>query len=481
LAFPEPGWWWLAPLFLVPVLLVCRSAAGPWEAARHGWLAGTAFFVAAHHWAIPSVTVFVVPLALLLGGLWAPVGATAWATLRPPLTGARLAAGLALVPAAWVAGELVRSWERLGGPWVLLGASQWNNRPLLVLAALGGVWLVSLVVVAVAVALSVAVSPDSPKRIRVAALAVGAGLVVAGATYAALRPEPAVTDTVRVAGVQPGVIRDPDDRFTAGETATRALAGENVDLLVWGESSVGFDPDDRPDDLARLTDLAADLGAAMLVNVDRRPGEGGVYKTSLLVAPNGDLSRYDKTRLVPFGEYIPLRNLFGWVTALTTAAETDRRRGDRLVLLAAPRDGDTDLRIGPLICFESAFPDLTRDHAAAGADLIVLQTATTTVEGTWAQAQHASLAAVRAVETGRPVVHVALSGVSAAFGADGRRLAWFEDEGGFVVDVPLVSGTTPYVRLGDWVAYGSVAVLVGAAVVVLAHRRRQRAQASTPV
>ncbi|MGH9246972.1 MAG: apolipoprotein N-acyltransferase [Acidimicrobiales bacterium] len=477
LAFPEPSWWWLAPLFLVPIFVACRTAGTAREAALHGWVAGTAFFIATHHWSIPSVSVFVVPLGLFLGALWAPVGAVVWATLRPPLTGRRLATAGVVVPCAWVAVELVRSWDKLGGPWALLGASQWNNRPMLTLASLGGVWLVSLVIVGVAVAVTVLVGPraNDGQPPRLLATAIGVALVAASLSYASLGPTPAAEATVRVGGVQPGVIDDPDARFAAGEAATWTLTDDEVDLVVWAESSIGFDPEDRPEFLNRVADLAVATSAVVLVNVDRRPGPGGVYKTSLLVGADGDIGRYDKTRLVPFGEYIPLRRLLGWITALTTAADVDRQRGDRLVLLTAPTDRGPDgrVRLGPLICFESAFPDLTRNHVAAGADLIVLQTATTTVEGTWAQAQHASLAAVRAVETGRPVVHAALSGVSAAFDAEGRRLAWFEGDGAYLVEVPLVApGVTPYIRFGNWVPYGSVVVLFVAAAAATVRRQR---------
>jgi apolipoprotein N-acyltransferase len=475
LAFPEPGWWWLAPLFLVPILLACRAAPAWGIAARHGWLAGSAFFFAAHHWAIPSVTVFVLPLSLLLGTLWAPVGALAWATLRPPLDGRRLAGALVLVPSAWVVAEVIRSWDRLGGPWVLLGASQWNNRVVLSLAALGGVWLVSFAVAALAVAITAAVSPGTAPRVRILASGAGIALVAAAGLFGTLRSTDPGPGDVRIAGVQPGVIPDPDQRFAVGEELTRSISGSDVDLVVWAESSIGFDPERRPDYVDRVTALSADLDSPVLVNLDRRPGPGGVFKTSVLVDENGVAGSYDKTRLVPFGEYIPMRRFLGWVGGLTNAAEVDRRPGDALAVVVAPDAGPdaTDLRIGPLICFESAFPDLGRAHAASGVDLLVLQTATTTVEGTWAQAQHASLAAVRAVESGRPVVHAALSGVSAAFAPDGRRLAWFEGDGTYSTVVPLSQGTTPFVRFGNWVPVGSMLAIAFAAAVAGWRARRR--------
>jgi apolipoprotein N-acyltransferase len=319
----------------------------------------------------------------------------------------------------------------------------------------------------------VAVSRGTVTSVRAGAVVGAVAVFAAAAAWSAWRPQLAGSGHAVVAGVQPGIVEGPDARFRAHEQATLGLAPVRSDLVVWGESSVGFDPDARPGVVERVATAASAAGADVLVNVDARRGKGGILKTSLLVGPDGARGRYDKMRLVPFGEYIPLRLLLGWVTGLTPAAVEDRRRGVGLDVLRSGR-----LRVGPLVCFESAFPDLARELAVKGADLVVVQSATTTFQGSWAQAQHASLAAVRAVESGRSVVHTALSGVSAVYDPYGHRLAWLDADrrGIFVARAPVSTGTTPYVRWGDWVPYGSLAVLAGwalsRAVVALRHRRR---------
>jgi apolipoprotein N-acyltransferase len=296
------------------------------------------------------------------------------------------------------------------------------------------------------------------------AVAVTAALPLAALAFWALRPAPGPAGTVRVAFVQPGVVGPVEARFRASERLTRALpAGARPDLVVWGESSVGRDPAANPADLARLEAAARAAGAPLLANVDaQREAGGGIYKSALLVGPAGVLGSYDKMRLVPFGEYVPLRPLLGWVTRFTDAARVDRHRGRHLAVLHAG-----DLAVGPLICFESAFPDLARNLAADGADLVVVQTADTTFQGSWGLDQHASLAAVRAVESGRPVLQAALSGTSAAFDARGRRLAWAPGSwrGAATVQLPLSAERTPYVRIGDAVPVACLLVLAGGALV----------------
>ncbi|WP_200300891.1 apolipoprotein N-acyltransferase [Streptomyces adelaidensis] len=481
LAFPAPALWWLAYVALVPWMLLVRAAPTGRRALRDGWLGGFGFMLAMHHWLLPNLHVFTFVIAGLLGALWAP---WAWLVRRflagTPSSG-RIAAALLVLPSGWLAIELVRSWQGLGGPWGLLGSSQWQVEPALRLASVGGVWLISFLVVAVDVAVAVLVSV---RRSRAPALA---GLVTAAIATSAVwlwSPRPEVRGGVRVAVVQPGVTDGPDNRFAREEALTHGLAGQDLDLIVWGESSVGFDLADRPDLADRIAALARETDTNILVNVDaRRSDRPGIYKSSVLVGPEGPTGdRYDKMRLVPFGEYIPARSLLGWAASVGEAAGEDRRRGAEQVVF----DSGKGLRIGPMICFESAFPDMSRHLARDGAELLLAQSATSTFQQSWAPEQHASLAALRAAETGRPMVHATLTGVSAVYGPQGERVGarlGTDESTTAVYEVPLASGTTPYVRFGDWPVHAALLTLVawGAFEGVRAVRLRRRTGTPPPV
>ncbi|MFF3838412.1 apolipoprotein N-acyltransferase [Streptomyces sp. NPDC001930] len=484
LAFPAPGLWWWAYLALVPWLLLIRTAPGARRAALDGWLGGIGFVFAVHHWLLPSLHVFLLPLSALLGLLWLP-----WALLVRSLLGgapSALRAGVALVavPSGWLLIELVRSWEGLGGPWGLLGASQWQVPAALRLASVGGVWLVTALVVAANTAVALLVAAPGLRTVGVAGLA-GCALVAGTAAWGVGAPR--VSGTVRVALVQPGVFDGADGaerRFDRAEELTRSLAGQRLDLVVWGESGVGADPAGRPDLAARLTALSREVDAPLLVNVDaRRADRPGIFKSAVMVGPAGLTGeRYDKMRLVPFGEYIPARGVLGWVTSFGKAADEDRRRGTTPVVMRLPATGDgsadgtgdgsgdvvggsaREPLIGPLICFESAFPDMSRHLVRDGAGLLVVQSSTSTFQESWAPAQHASLAALRAAETGRPVAHATLTGVTAAYGPDGRRIGpvlGTDASAVAVRELPLSDSTTGYVRWGDWPLYAAL-VVVGA-------------------
>jgi apolipoprotein N-acyltransferase len=481
-AFPAVNAWWLAWLGLVPLLLLLALANSSSEAVWRSWLAASGFFLALHHWLLPHLGMFALPAGAVIGAAWVPFGLAAHRLLRGPLSARQAGMALVVLPSVWLTIEVLRSWKHLGGTWGLLGLTQWQVRPVLAVASLGGVWLISVLLVTVNVGVAAAVAPGAAATARL--LGGGAAVVLTGTAvaYGLLRPEPEVTGSLRVAGVQPGVVHGTHARLAAHLALTRQLAGGDHDVVVWGQSSVGLDPAQQPEVARRLRQAAATARSDLLVNVDARGPDGRITKSTRQYTPDGVAGVYHKQRLVPFGEYIPLRPLLGWVTELTEAAEVDRAPGEQLTTLRI-----AGVLVGPLISYESTFPDLHRTLARMGAEVTMVQGSLTTFQGTWAHAQQASFEAVRAVESGRPAVLVAMSGTSAAFDPRGRRLAWVPpgQRGTIVVDVPLSQDRTPYVRLGDWAPLTAAAITAGAAAMLASRKvrdlaRQQRATRPPP-
>lgn len=466
LAFPALDLEALAWVALVPGLLVMQRAPHAREAAVRGWWFGAGFVLAAMYWLIPTVGPGLLLIAAVFGALQSALGLAVWTLLRPPLTLSRAAAALVVIPSVWVVTEFARSWQALGGPWALLGATQWRHPTVLALASVGGVWLVSAAVVAVNTGVLLVLLAD-----RTAVRATGAGtavlVLVAGPTVFALGSAPAPARYATVALVQPGVLPDGPTRLDASVAITTALTGRRPDLIVWGESSITTDLARDTPTLTRLRSLATASGSELLVNEDARKGDGHISKDAVLIGPDGILARYAKMRLVPFGEYIPFRPLLGWLTGISKAADENRTPGDTFRLFHATDHTGRPLPMGVLICFESAFPDLSRTATLQGAQLIVYQSATSTFQHTWAPDQHASLAALRAAETGRPVVQAALTGVSVAFDPQGRELARYGTgrTGALTVRLalPSTSARTWYDRVGDVVPWTAVLITLAAA------------------
>jgi apolipoprotein N-acyltransferase len=141
------------------------------------------------------------------------------------------------------------------------------------------------------------------------------------------------------------------------------------------------------------------------------------------------------------------------------------------------RDGQR-VPMGVLICFESAFPDMSRADARRGAQLIVYQTSDSTFQRSWAPAQHASLGALRAAETGRPVVQAALTGDSVAYDAQGRLLASMTTAQRGLLSVRLgltpVRALTPFDRVGDVIPWTAIGIALLAAILQFRVWRRRR-------
>jgi apolipoprotein N-acyltransferase len=476
LAFPTPNLEFVAWFGLVPGLLLMHAAPTQREAAARGWWFGAGFLLAALYWLVPNLGPGLLLVVAVLGALWASVGAAVWGLLRPPVSPGRAAAALVVVPSCWVAVDWVRSWQGFGGPWAVYGTSQWQHPAILALAAVGGVWLVSFALVAANTGILITLVARAV-RVRLLGAATAVIAIAAGPVAFALTAAAPAARQVTVALVQPGVVHNPALRVDASQRLSAGLSADHADLIVWGESSVAYDLDTDAALLGQLTKLSAADRAPLLVNQDSIT-PAGKSKVAVLIGRNGIDGRYVKTRLVPFGEYIPFRQQLGWLAKISKAAPQNMIPGTGAhVMRVTPADG-RPLTIGVLICFESAFPDMSRVDTDHGAQLIIYQTSDSTWQASWewVLAQHAALGAVRAAETGRPVIQAALTGDSAAFDPRGRLLGWagpsYRGVMGVRLAVPPVSARTLYDRLGDYVPWTALGIAALAAAIAIGRSRR---------
>ena len=537
LVFPGPSLSYLAWFALVPGMVLFTRARTTKEAFARGWWFGAGYLVAILQWMAPEIGPGVLLIGAVFGCMWTPFSVAVRRLMRPPVSAPRALAALLVVPSAWLIPEWIRSYQGLGGPWGLYGASQWQHPAVLALAAIGGAWLVSVALLLANAGLLLilgALRPDlltgaprptaaapttaptaasstsstsstsatsaTGRRIGLAALGAVAFVAAAGSgpLAFALTPPFAAVRQVSVALVQPGVVNNPAARVDASEaltaelSASGALARDHPNLIVWGESSVAYDLTLDHSLLRQIEQLSAQDHAEILASQDSTiPGPtsgpggsggsdtndgGGQEKVAVLVSPSGIQGEYVKTRLVPFGEYIPFRQQLGWLTKISKAASSNMIPGTGAhTLTVTTTPNGKPLTIGVLICFESAFPDMSRVETGQGAQLIVYQSSTPTFQGTWGPDQHASYAALRAAETGRPVVQAALTGDSVAFDARGRELAWLGQQQHGVVTVrlalPAAADETFYDQAGDYVMWAGVGVTGLAALVLLARWR----------
>jgi apolipoprotein N-acyltransferase len=490
LSFPKFGHGAVAWVALAPLLVALAESRGGLDSFRLGYITGAMASVGIVYWTALVVVQY--------GGLSLPVGIGVMGllclalALFPSLFAWMVGtwrralgpAALLLAPVAWVAAEILRAHTLFNFSWCLLGYSQQANLPFIQIAQYVAVYGVSFVVASVSAVLAYVVVENRPRPRRMAALGTAAmvALVLAHGLWVLSRPLPE-SGRVKVALVQASVLQDekwqPQKAWSNIDLhldLTRRAAEQGARLVVWPESSVPFYFDRSPPLAAELQELVRQRKIYLIFGNDDREARDDraerFWVGAKMLTPDGDLGlRYHKIRLVPFGEYVPVQSILtlgGRVTAKVVKQVADFTPGEEYS--TGTVDGH---KIATFICYEAIFPDLVRQFAARGADLLVNITNDAWYGRTSAPYQHMSMAVFRAVENGKYLVRAANTGISAVVDPHGRvleRTALF-DRTLLVRDVPFVPGLTFYARHGDVFAWSCLA-LAGAATVLSRFARR---------
>jgi len=472
------------PIAFGGLFLLLERARSPRAAFVLGWLFGAGSFLVGLSWITEAFAVDADRFGALawpaLAALSAGLGlfpALSLATARR-LAGDRGGVPLAVaLVAAWTAGEWLRGAVLTGFPWNIAGYALGASDALLQVTALIGIHGAGLLAVAVGVLPALALRE---RRIWPAALA---GVLLAGAWgYGAQRLAMAAPDPVagvRLRIVQPNIAQDL--KWAEGEreailarllslSAQPAEGTTPPTHIIWPESAVPYLVAEAPAIRARLATVVPPDGALLTGAVRRtvtQEGRPALLNSIVALDARGTITAaYDKIRLVPFGEYQPLRRILSALPKLTVG-EVDFTPGE-------PRRAMTVAGLPPawpLICYEAIFP--TQPPAGADTPGWILTVTNDAWFGTsWGPYQHALAARVRGIELGLPVVRAANSGVSFATDAQGREVARLPLATAGILDVALpgaIAGGTPYARWGD--APFALAVLLLAAAAVALRRR----------
>lgn len=411
----------LVPLLWVIPTLSLRQAFG------HGYLAGAVAFLVIVSW----IRVYGLPVWILLSAYLALyVGVFTW-LYRWLSDGRSPWVRLWLAPVVWASLEYARSVGPFGFPWALVGLTQHAVLPVIQVARAAGVFGVSFVIVLGNAAMTSLLHRRAlPVLIPAAAIVIAIGW---GMRQSALQP----VGTLRVAAVQPNIaslvkfdpVRAPA-HLRALEDLVRTAAPTHPKLVIFPETVL---PGNLFGSAGALSDVgrwAHDAQATLVIS----SLENGESNIAVSVAPSGQvLDRYDKVRLVAFGE-------------------AGIHPGTRHSPLWTPEG-----RVGVAICFESLFPDVAREVTRGGAEVLAVITndaviATSSwLDGTSGPRQHAVHSILRAVETGRWVIRAANTGWTMVIDPVGRVRVSIPpgDAGVLLSQVALERSPTWYVRWGD--------------------------------
>ena len=474
------------PVMLGLLFLLWQDAAMPRFAAAFGFAFGFGLFGAGVSWVYIALNTFG-GMSMPLAGI-ATAGFCAYLALFPAAAGwlctlwtaprswqrAIAAAG------TWTAMEWLRSVLFSGFGWLSLGYSQHPGSPLAGYAPVGGVFAITLAVALVAASVALAIDAFARASLRRALgwLAVPVALGVEGLIVGLFTWTSPAGAPVAVSLVQGNVLQDvkfdPGFRPQTFDLYAELVGASRGRLVVLPESAFPVFAGEVPEPvlLELLRKVAARDGDIMVGLFTLEPplpgSEEPRYYNSVVTLGAADTQLYRKRHLVPFGETIPLEPIVGWVM-----------RSLLSIPLASQSTGDPDppplsiagQKVAVNICYEDAFGADIRPQAAA-ATLLVNVTNDAWYGHSLAAEQHDQISAMRALETGRPMLRATNTGITSAIAHDGReiaRLPWFT-RGILEIEVTGRQGVTPFVRFGDAPAT-ILAVLVFALAVLAALRR----------
>ncbi|MFC1704566.1 apolipoprotein N-acyltransferase [Candidatus Omnitrophota bacterium] len=372
---------------------------------------------------------------------------------------------LFLVPSIWVVLEFLRSILLTGFGWASMGYAQYKNIFMIQTADIGGVFIVSFLIVMANVALFVVLSRHRRREDRLLTGIIAYVFIVVACTYGWVRLGSPIESerSLTLSVVQGNIPQEAKWEARARSYIleqylylTQEAARDNPELIIWPESSIPEIVEEDSFIFDAIADMAREISIPMLVGAITVEGNA-LYNSALLISSQGRvIKKYDKLHLVPFGEYIPLKKLFAFVANIAPAPIGDFQFGSNYSVFSL---GDTQEKFAVLICFEDVFPYLARGFAQRGAQVLVNITNDAWFRETTAPYQHMQASVFRAIENRRPVVRAANTGVSCAIDVYGRITSRVTDSSGkkdisvsgYQTDTVHLSNvrTTLYTRYGD--------------------------------
>lgn len=448
---------------------VSLNCASPRDALRVGGAYGAGLYGCTLSWLFvgiqpshaPALAYGAPALAILAFATAPAVIAYVGALARCAGAGPVAVSGL-LVPGLWTLGEWIRQFSAVRFPWAHLGYTQFPGSPLAVLAPLTGVLGIGYVTVLVGALLTAWLSNRNRSvRLGIAAMLVVICVVVAAGR--AINWTQPVGETIRVAlyqGAFPTREKfDLDLVLGALETYGVAARDSTSPILILPETALPLREDQLPDsylDTLHATALSEerDVLLSLFRSADTKPG---YYSSAYTIGISGRQIR-DKRVLVPFGEYVPaatwLRPLYERITTVPLLDTLPGSLEQGGIIIGG-------VRIALKLCFEDVFADLFRDEVAAARFIVVM--ANDSWDGSNVPMdQHLQITQARAAEAGKPLVRVANTGWSAHIAADGRVLSAAPVDQPSMLEVLVQphEGVTPYIRYGDTIPLGVVALSV---------------------
>ncbi len=427
LSFPNFNLWIFAWFGFVPLFFVLEGKNRT-QAFLLSYFTGVIFWSGTIYWLIhvtlPGTILLILYLALYFGFFGLAVSYT-----LPTIY------SLLLLPSLWVLLEYLRSHLLTGFPWALLGYSQYLNLPAIQIADITGAWGVSFLIMLVNIAcyLLVRRSEFRVQSLKIYILPIFCLIISLTYGYYKLLQTKNYEFSTKISVIQANIPQNlkwdtQAKDFIFGEyfALSSSAAKEKPDLIVWPEAASPAIIGEEPRYFEKIKLFAESVKTPLLFGAVVSQG-GTYYNSALLVSSRGELlGRYNKLHLVPFGEYVPLKNIFGFLETVVPIGEVAPGK-DYTIFKLPESSSQLLLKFAVLVCFEDLFPELSREFRRRGADFLVNITNDAWYKRTSAPLQHLQASVFRAVENRINLIRAANTGVSAFILPSGKIVSLASD------------------------------------------------------
>ncbi|MFN3750972.1 MAG: apolipoprotein N-acyltransferase [Thiobacillus sp.] len=477
--FAPVGAWPLPAVSLAVLFALLARTPSTRRGFALGYAWGLGFFLAGVSWVYVSLAVYggmapwLAALATLLFCAFLALFPAAAGALQARWPGSPALRIVGVMPLAWGVTEWVRGWLFTGFPWLVAGYSQVPSSPLAGYAPVIGVYGVTYILALIAALLAWTVSFAAAWRMRAWALAGIVALAVGGQALRGVAwttPDGAPTTVALLQGNIPQDMKwRPEKTLATLATYARMAAASPAQLIVMPETALPLFEYQLPDAYRNaLIDLGRQNGGDILAGLPTGDPDTAYYN-SVVSFGSAPSQRYHKVHLVPFGEYIPLKQVWGWVIEVLHIPLSDFSRGapDQRPLAIGGQ------RVAANICYEDVFgEEIIRQLPEASVLVNVSNLAW--FGDSFAPWQHAQMSQMRALETGRMMLRATNTGVTAIIDARGHIVASLPlfTAGSLKGAIQGYAGSTPYGRRGNAPVL-ALWSLLGLGLALAAFRRRR--------
>lgn len=490
-SFPKFGEGFIAWVALVPLLYAIKDTKRLTEAFSLGFITGLLCHIGILYW-ITFVVVHYGKLpyfagisAMLLLAVYLSVYIALFASSIVYFRHRDIPVIL-VAPAMWTAFEYAKSYLFTGFPWENLAYSQYMYLPLVQMADITGIYGITFIIVMVNVIVYDVILMTKPETKRIIGeVAIGCVIILIICVYGILkiynvRNSLNNADPVDVSIIQGNIDQDikwnpqfQKETINTYKNLSLSKAVSGSGLIIWPETATPFFFQDEDDMHRMVIDLARNSGSWLLFGSPsyEKNKEGlSFLNSAFLVSPDGNIrGQYDKVHLVPYGEYVPLRPLFPFISKLV-AGVGDFSSGKGFYPLSLDHH-----KIGVLICYEGIFPEAGRSYKEAGAELLINITNDAWFGMTSAPYQHLSMTTFRAVENRIYIARAANTGISAVIDPTGKIVSKTKlfKEASLRETVKYMNDKTFYMLYGDAFAY--ICILFIFVCILISMRRKRHA------